>query len=121
MRGPYSTPITPLTGSLFHADPQSIAQRRDKGDLGRFYGHVVQRSLPDLRPLLMDGLMVEHRLFDRVELGRDLEPERLLWSPGANRPLLLGVLEVWAQRWTQRLEARWRTEISSQPIQDARV
>lgn len=21
MRGPYSTPITPLTGSLFHADP----------------------------------------------------------------------------------------------------
>ena len=22
MRGPYSTPITPLTGSLFHADPQ---------------------------------------------------------------------------------------------------
>jgi asparagine synthase (glutamine-hydrolysing) len=101
--------------------PPSIAQRRDKGDLGRFYGHVVQSSLPDLRPFLMDGLMVEHRLFDRVELGRDLEPERLLWSPGANRPLLLGVLEVWAQRWTQRLEARWRTEISSQPIQDARV
>ena len=23
--------------------------------------------------------------------------------PGANRPLLLGVLEVWARRWTQRL------------------
>ncbi len=22
MRGPFSTPITPLTGSLFHADPQ---------------------------------------------------------------------------------------------------
>lgn len=25
MRGPYSTPITPLTGSLFHADPQAYA------------------------------------------------------------------------------------------------
>ena len=27
MRGPYSTPITPLTGSLFHADPQDGAAR----------------------------------------------------------------------------------------------
>ena len=24
MRGPYSTPITPLTGSLFHADPHLL-------------------------------------------------------------------------------------------------
>lgn len=93
--------------------PASIAQRRDKGDLGRFYGHVVQRSLGDLRPLLMEGLMVEHRLLDPVELGRDLEPERLLWSPGANRPLLLGVLEVWVRRWTQRIEARRRAEIAT--------
>ena len=93
--------------------PASIAQRRDKGDLGRFYGHVVQRSLADLRPLLMEGLMVEHRLLDPVELGRDLEPERLLWSPGANRPLLLGVLEVWVRRWTQRIEARRRAEITA--------
>ncbi len=101
--------------------PASIAQRRDKGDLGRFYGHVVQRSLADLRPLLMEGLMVEHRLLDPVKLGRDLEPERLLWSPGANRPLLLGVLEVWVRRWTQRIEARRRTEVSVQPVEDACV
>ena len=101
--------------------PASIAQRRDKGDLGQFYGHVVQRSLPDLRPLLMDGLLVEHRLLDPVELGRDLEPERLLWSPGTNRPLLLGVLEVWVRRWTERIEARRRTEISAQPVEDTRV
>ena len=24
MRGPFSTPITPLPGSLFHADPQAL-------------------------------------------------------------------------------------------------
>jgi len=101
--------------------PASIVQRRDKGDLGRFYGHVVQSSLADLRPLLMNGLMVEHRMLDPVELGRDLEPERLLWSPGANRPLLLGVLEVWVRHWTERIEARRRTEITAQPVEDARV
>lgn len=28
MRGPYSTPITPLTGSLFHADPQRIIGKK---------------------------------------------------------------------------------------------
>ncbi len=101
--------------------PASIAQRRDKGDLGQFYGHVVQRSLADLGPLLKNGLMVEHRLLDPVELARDLEPERLLWSPGANRPLLLGVLEVWLRRWSQRIEARRRAEIAAQPIENSRV
>jgi len=28
MRGPYSTPITPLTGSLFHADPHALREAR---------------------------------------------------------------------------------------------
>lgn len=27
MRGPFSTPITPLPGSLFHADPQATVKR----------------------------------------------------------------------------------------------
>ena len=33
MRGPFSTPITPLPGSLFHADPQreGIAIARQRG------------------------------------------------------------------------------------------
>ena len=31
MRGPYSTPITPLTGSLFHADPQSNGKKLGDG------------------------------------------------------------------------------------------
>ena len=34
MRGPFSTPITPLPGSLFHADPQLKALDRNTIDLG---------------------------------------------------------------------------------------
>ena len=30
MRGPFSTPITPLPGSLFHADPQRKAKAAGK-------------------------------------------------------------------------------------------
>ncbi|WGM47940.1 hypothetical protein KOAAANKH_02826 [Brevundimonas sp. NIBR10] len=32
MRGPYSTPITPLTGSLFHADPQTGTHKTVQDD-----------------------------------------------------------------------------------------
>ncbi len=31
MRGPFSTPITPLPGSFFHADPQVYRLYRDDG------------------------------------------------------------------------------------------
>ena len=35
MRGPYSTPITPLTGSLFHADPQILLKDPVRGAEGK--------------------------------------------------------------------------------------
>jgi ribonuclease VapC len=38
MRGPFSTPITPLTGSLFHADPQSCRLRASTASLGLSLG-----------------------------------------------------------------------------------
>ncbi|MET4682658.1 asparagine synthase C-terminal domain-containing protein [Brevundimonas faecalis] len=86
--------------------PTLIAERRDKGDLSVFYGHVLLSSLPVLRPFLMEGRLTEHRLLDRVELERDLSPQRLMWSPDGNRPLLLGVLESWARHWGDRIERR---------------
>jgi len=42
----------------------------DKGDLSQFYGRVVLSSLVELRPFLLDGLLSEHRLIDRVDLER---------------------------------------------------
>lgn len=86
--------------------PTSILERRDKGDLSQFYGRVVLSSLAELRPFLLDGLLSEHRLIDRVDLERELTPERLVWSPRSNRPLLLAVLETWARHWTERIERR---------------
>lgn len=101
--------------------PALITERRDKGDLSVFYGHVVLASLPALRPFLMEGRMTEHRLLDPVRLERDLSPHRLMWSADGNRPLVLGVLESWARHWSDRIERRRRTEIARQPVDDAGV
>jgi asparagine synthase (glutamine-hydrolysing) len=98
--------------------PSSILERRDKGDLSQFYGRVVLSSLAELRPFLLDGLLSEHRLIDRVDLERELTPERVVWSPLSNRPLLLAVLETWARHWTERLDrCRW-AQIARQPVED---
>ena len=49
MRGPYWTPITPLTGSLLHADPHPPANHAL--DL---YSHVVLYTQLVLRPLVVE-------------------------------------------------------------------
>lgn len=101
--------------------PDTIVQRRDKGDLSRFYGQVAQASLGDLRPLLLDGLLACHGLLDKVTLERELSREHLIWSPQSNRPLLLAVLEVWARHWLARTEAIRRAQIAFEPIEDVAV
>lgn len=90
--------------------PDLISRRRDKGDLSAFYGQVVLSSLPSLRPFLLDGRLVEQRLLDRAGLEQDLAPDRLMWAPGGNRPLLLAVLEVWVRHWDGRIGRRKRGE-----------
>lgn len=101
--------------------PVSITERRDKGDLSQFYGHVVQRSLPEIRALLLDGYLASHRLLDRVELERELTPDRLVWSQTSNRHLLHAVLEVWARYWAKRIEARRWPKIPTKPVENVRV
>lgn len=101
--------------------PASIVQRRDKGDLSQFYGHVIRQSLPEIRRLLMDGVLASHRLLDPVELARELTPDALLCSQTSNRHLLHAVLEVWARHWTERIEARRWAKIPGEPVEDVGV
>src|SRR5690606_12282502 len=86
--------------------PDLITRRRDQGDLGAFYCQVVLSRLPSLRPLLLEGRLEQQRLLDRAGLEQDLAPDRLMWAPGGNRPLLLAVLEVWARHWGERIGRR---------------
>ncbi len=86
--------------------PASIAHRRNKGDLSRFYGRVLQDSAGALADLLVEGRLVAHGVLDREELLADLDPSRLLWREGANPLLIAAVLETWAVHWEGRIANR---------------
>lgn len=83
--------------------PPMLIERRNKGDLSCFYGHVTRASLASLRPLLLNGLQVDQGLLDGKALERDLAEDRLIVGPGYNRLLVGAVLEVWAQNWEGRI------------------
>ena len=95
--------------------PVEIRDRRSKGDLSVFYGRLIRASLPALKALLVEGRLVEAGVLDRNQLEADLDDHRLLWSEGANQPLLAAVLETWARHWTGRIADR-RAEIARKPV-----
>ena len=86
--------------------PSAIIDRRDKGDLSAFYGHVVRASAQTLRDLLLTGLLAEHGLLDSAQVDAELDEARLIRDPASNRFLILAVLEVWARRWEARISGR---------------
>ncbi len=86
--------------------PSAVIDRRDKGDLSSFYGHVVRGSARNLRELLLNGLLAEHGLLDPEDVDAGLDETRLIRDPAGNRFLIFAVLEVWACRWTERLAVR---------------
>jgi len=85
--------------------PPEIRERRGKGELSTYYGHVVFHSLPLLRELLVDGLLMRRGLIDPKETEALLDPDVLIWSGDYNLVLVRAVLECWVRRWTSRLEA----------------
>ena len=95
--------------------PPMLIERRSKGDLSHFYGQVTRASLPLLTPLLLEGLQAAHGLIDRKMLEAELTEARLIWSPGYNRLLVGGVLEVWAQSWQARIADIRRAHVAIQP------
>lgn len=96
--------------------PASVIERRSKGDLSCFYGHVTRASLATLTPLLLEGLQVEHGMLDPACLASDLTESGLIASASYNRLLVGAVLEVWAQTWEARIAAIRRAHIEIQPV-----
>jgi len=96
--------------------PSMLTERRSKGDLSCFYGHVTRASLPLLKPLLLDGLQVGQGLLDRKALEADLSEAALIASPSYNRLLVAAVLEVWAQSWQARIADIRRAQIAVEPV-----
>ena len=83
--------------------PACIVDRRGKGDLSAFYGHMVADSLAFLRPHLLDGVLCEAGLLDRAALDVLFSPEQLIWRGGASGILQAAIIESWVRHWQTRL------------------
>jgi asparagine synthase (glutamine-hydrolysing) len=99
--------------------PPLIAERRDKGDLSRFYALVVRLSVDLLKDLLVGGRLEEKGLINTGTYDEALADPRLIWDPATNRFLILGALEVWACNWEARIERVRQAKIAVEPAENA--
>lgn len=81
----------------------AIAARRSKGDLTAYYGRRIARSLPALRPWLLDGALCAQGLLDRRRIEQALTTEHLIWRGGYREIMIAATMESWWRTWTGRI------------------
>lgn len=82
--------------------PVATRERRSKGELSGVYARQLALSLSMLRPLLMDGALVDAGILDRAALDAALRSEALIWRADANTLLAAAALECWVRYWQAR-------------------
>jgi asparagine synthase (glutamine-hydrolysing) len=78
--------------------PADIVRRRAKGSITQFSTALLDRNLPLVRELLLDGVLVRERILDRTQLEQSLAGNDSL----AVNPEILHThlsAEAWARRW----------------------
>ncbi|MBD3836811.1 asparagine synthase-related protein [Brevundimonas sp.] len=81
-----------------------IAARRSKGDLTAYYGRMIARSLPALRPWLLDGALCAQGLLDRGRTEQALTTGQLIWRGGYREIMIAATMESWQRTWSSRIE-----------------
>lgn len=82
--------------------PDAVRQRRTKGDGTAYLGRMVEASLPDLRPLLLEGELARRGLLDLPGLEAMLCPDYLIGHGGYADFLDAAAIEVWLRMWAER-------------------
>lgn len=80
-----------------------VRDRRSKGDLSRHYGLALAQSAPDLRALLLDGVLAKAELLRADAVEALLAPDHLIWSDPYRDIIAMVVLELWARAWLDRI------------------
>lgn len=99
--------------------PPLIVERRDKGDLSRFYASVVRQSVDVVTELLIGGRLAAKGLVHTEDFDQALSDAQLIWDPATNRFLILGAIEVWARHWEARIERVRRAKMALEPAENA--
>jgi asparagine synthase (glutamine-hydrolysing) len=82
--------------------PELVRDRRSKGDLTAYYGRMILRSLPTLRPYLLEGRLAAQGVLDIKGLEEGLDPDRMIHE--GNYPRLYEIIgiEAFVRYWERR-------------------
>jgi asparagine synthase (glutamine-hydrolysing) len=87
--------------------PESIIRRENKGTVAAAFMGKIRESLPFMRDLLLDGVLVKERIIERSALAPYLAGNRPM-NHRALWPFLSCIAaEVWARKWAA---AAWRLQ-----------
>ena len=85
--------------------PEPIIRRENKGSIGTAFMSKIRESLPFIRDLLLDGVLVQERIIVRSSLEAHLAGNRPM-NPQVLWPFLSCMAaEVWARKWAA---SSWR-------------
>ena len=79
--------------------PHEILERRSKGELAAYYGHVLADASEALHAHLLDGRLAAAGLIDRVQVEAALKPDHLIWQGGYGDLMMLALIESWLRAW----------------------
>jgi asparagine synthase (glutamine-hydrolysing) len=80
--------------------PAAVVHRCAKGRVDRHISKVLDRHLPFVRELVLDGMLVRHGLLVRAEVERYLSPGRTRSDLEYTQILFVHLCaEVWLRRW----------------------
>jgi asparagine synthase (glutamine-hydrolysing) len=89
----------PLRRGFAHDLPKIVIERRSKAGTTRYTIDALIKSLPQLRPRLIDGETVKALGLDRDRLDRTLRAQALIADPPLDQILGLIAAEYWLARW----------------------
>lgn len=96
-----------LARAAFASDlPDAVRTRSHKGDTTRFHNRVLERQLPFMRELLLDGELVRRGLVARTRIEDALRRDVI--ADGSLKGALMSafVAEAWLQRFKSRVTAK---------------
>lgn len=83
--------------------PPALLERRSKGEMTAFYGHMIADGLDVLRPWLLEGRLADMGLIDRPATEALLTRESLAWRGGYVDVMVTAAIEGWVRAWARRL------------------
>jgi asparagine synthase (glutamine-hydrolysing) len=82
--------------------PSLVRTRRSKGDLTAYYGRMILRSLPTLRPYLLEGRLATEGVLDIDGLEQGLDPDRMIHAGNYPRLYQIIAIEAFVRHWEGR-------------------